>query len=93
MGGGDRYVVLRNETAGEYLITAVYNWDSSADASEALQAFRTYSNLRFGTAAATDQWQGDDLFSSLYQISPDSFVWILAESEETLTVAQALLHN
>lgn len=91
--GGDRYVVLRNETAGEYLITAVYNWDSSADASEALQAFRNYSNLRFGTAAAGDQWQGDDLFSSLYQISPDSFVWILAESEEALSAAQALLHN
>ncbi len=91
--GGDRYVVLRNESSGEYLVATVFYWDSSADASEALKAFQNYANLRFGTAAADGQWQGEGLFSSLYQTSLDSFVWILAESEQTLSAAQALLQN
>ena len=91
--GGDRYVVLRNESSGEYLVATVFNWDDSADASEALKAFQNYSNLRFGAAIADGQWQGEGLFSSLYQTSPESFVWILAESEQTLSAARTLLQN
>lgn len=91
--GGDRYAVLKNESTGELTAAVSFNWDTTEDAQAALNAFGKYADLRFGTIKAQGYWQGETLYSSLSPTSETSFVWILAESTETLLAMQAVLYN
>src|SRR5690606_11538855 len=50
--GGDAYSILKNEQKGQVAAFISFNWDSSADADAAFQAFSSYSNLRFGPMTA-----------------------------------------
>jgi len=85
--GGDTYSVLRNEQTGELAGMVALNWDTSADAKEAFEAFSSYSNLRFG-AKAGGYWAGESFFSSLLQTSDNSFVWLISQDLVTLEALQ-----
>jgi len=85
--GGDTYSVVKNTETGELAGMVALNWDTSADAKEAFEAFSSYSDLRFG-AKAGDYWAGESFFSSLLQTSDNSFVWLISQDLVTLEALQ-----
>ena len=87
--GGDAYSVLKNDQTGQLAAFISFNWDTEKDAITAFEAFRTYSDLRFGMVTADGHWQVNAYYSALHQTSPTSFVWILAEDLATLQTLQA----
>jgi hypothetical protein len=84
--GGDYYVALFSEQAGEGALVSVTSWDTLADAEEFFLTFREYGDVRFGGAvsftplAAT--WAGEGLYA-LSQRHSDQTLWILAPDEAT----------
>jgi hypothetical protein len=84
--GGDYYVALFNEQAGEGALVSVTSWDTLADAEEFFLTFREYGDVRFGGAvsftplAAT--WAGEGLYA-LSERHSDQTLWILAPDEAT----------
>ncbi len=91
--GGDAYSILKNEQKGQVAAFISFNWDSSADADAAFQAFSSYSNLRFGPMTADGFWQGSDFFSALQQTGPNNFVWILAQDYAILQALQQTIED
>ncbi len=91
--GGDTYSVLKNEQTGKLAALISFNWDTTADADAALEAFRSYSDLRFGPVQPDGHWQGSDYSSALRETSPTSFVWLMAQDLATLQLLQAIPLN
>ncbi len=88
--GGDYYVALFSDQAGEGALVSVISWDSLADAEEFFLTFREYGDSRFGGAvsftplAAT--WAGEGQYA-LSERHSDQTLWILAPDED---IAQRL---
>ncbi len=91
--GGDSYLVIKDPSTNQYAAIVSYNWDTSADAAEALDVFNSYANLRFGSAKSDGVWEGDDYFSSLIQTSDTSFTWLITQNLETLQSIQAEMYE
>ena len=91
--GGDSYLVIKNPSTNQYAAIVSYTWDTPADAAEALDAFSSYADLRFGLLKPDGVWEGDDYFSSLVQTSDTSFTWLITQNLETLQSIQAEMYE
>ena len=91
--GGDAYLQMKDPSRDQYSAVVSYNWDTPADAAEALEAFSSYADLRFGALQSDGIWEGDHYFSSLVQTSDTSFTWIITQNLETLMAIQAVINE
>ena len=91
--GGDAFSILKKNESGELAAVTALNWDTATDSDAALKAFSTYSDLRFGSALPDEYWQGEDYFCAFAQISPESFVWVLAQDLSTLQILLAAVRD
>ena len=82
--GGDTYVVLENIASGESALLVRYTWDGSADAAEALYAYESYLELRFGAVAQDGVYASDGFYSALRQDSQFGFTWLISDSRQAL---------
>ena len=90
---GDSYLVIKNPSTNQYAAIVSYNWDTPADAAEALDAFSSHADLRFGLLKPDGVWEGDDYFSSQVQTSDTSFTWLITQNLETLQSIQAEMYE
>ncbi len=84
--GGDAYTVYQNGKTGEVALAVVWQWDSSNDASEFMNAFEQYGNDRWGSpsssSSSTSQWENTQNYS-IVTLSGQTTTWILAPNAQT----------
>jgi len=94
--GGDAYTVYYNEQTDETVMVLNWLWESEAEATEFVDAFREYADARFGVDAVQQgtrfDWEtaenysilGQDLNQATWVLAPDAAT---AESIFTATTA------
>jgi hypothetical protein len=87
--GGDLYLAYQQPETGQAVLVWIASWDTLRDAYEFAQAFRAYSETRFGDTYALDQGfaaQGTPGYM-LFERNSKQTLWLIAPHQE---VAQAL---
>jgi len=83
--GGDRFVILKHESTGEFAIALHYIWDTSEDEQEAFKAFSGWLSLRFGKPDGSGLYVSDGIAAALQASKTAGFNLVFAESEITAT--------
>jgi hypothetical protein len=83
--GGDRFVILRNESTSEFSIALRYIWDTPEDDQEAFKAFSGWLSLRFGKPDSSGLYVSDGIAATLQASKTAGFNLVFAESETTAT--------
>jgi hypothetical protein len=83
--GGDRFVILRNDTSGEFAIALRYIWDTPKDEQEAVKAFTDWLSQRFGQQDNNGMYVSEGITATLQTSKSAGFNLVFAESETTTT--------
>ena len=92
--GGDTYAVYQNAKTGAVALAVIWQWDTSKDATEFMNAFKQYGDERWGSSVNSSsdstQWDGPQSFSTI-TLSGQSTTWILSPDAQTASEMEAAL--
>lgn len=94
--GGDAYAIYWDDQAEKPIVVLYTTWDNSGEAGEFYNAFKNYGTLRWGdpsipSGKADLTWETDDQGATLFTISGDQTMWVIAPSMTDVQTLQQTL--